>query len=88
MIDRIYFNLRDQKKQYRRHTDTELLPFPVSCIQIPDNVKNSCYTKVDAMQLPARGLLCGLCIVDLSLAKHIEHLEKSEILLALQHYLI
>lgn len=74
--DRIYFNLHDQKKQYQHHIDTELIPFPASCIQIPDNVKNSCYTKVDAMLPRAKGSQCGLLYEDLSLAKKIEHLEQ------------
>lgn len=69
------FNLHDQKKQYRHHIDTEVLPFLASCIQILGSEKNSYYTKVDAMQLPTKGSQCGLIYVDLPLAKHTELLE-------------
>lgn len=69
------FNLHDQRKQYQHHFDTEVLPFLASCIQILDSVKYSYYTRVDAMQLPAKGSHPGLLYVDLPLANHTELLQ-------------
>lgn len=55
ILNRVDPYLHDQKKQCQLGIDREGLPFPASCIQIPDSVRNSYYTKVDAMQLPAKG---------------------------------
>jgi len=48
-------NLHDQKRQCQHGIDREALPFPASCIQIPDSERNSYYTMVDARRLPAKG---------------------------------
>lgn len=72
----ICFSLHDQKRQYQCHIDKEALPFAVSCIQIPDSVMSSCYTKEDAMQLQPKGSHGDLSCEGLPGAKHTEHLVK------------
>lgn len=58
--------LHDQRRQYQHCNDTEVPPSPASCIQIPDNVMNSYYTKVGAMQQQAKGSHCGRLDANLS----------------------
>lgn len=71
-------HIHDQRRQYQHHIDIEELPFPASCIQIPDNAMNSYYTKVDAMQPPAMVSPYGPLAVDLSSTKHTEHLPQND----------
>ena len=59
ILDLMNGYLHDQRRQYQHCNHTEVLPSPASCIQIPDSVMNSYYTKVGAMQLPAKGSHCG-----------------------------
>lgn len=58
--------LHDQRRQYQHRIDIEVPPSPASCIQIPDSVMNSYYTKAGAMQLPAKGSHCGQLDANLS----------------------
>nr|GMD72140.1 hypothetical protein Iba_chr12fCG5720 [Ipomoea batatas] len=62
-----------RKRRCQLHIDTRLLPFLASCIQIPDSVMSSYYTKENAMQQLATGLCCDLISSSLREAKNTEH---------------